>query len=79
MYKIEQDETRAVPIESIACGDTVLGFGKDGTQLEQTVVFVSHHEKQHYEMCEIKLQSGRTVTITPDHMVVVYLDGNYVL
>ena len=68
-----------MPIEQIVYGDKVLAVNQHGDLEEQTVMFVSLHEKEEYEMTNILLQSGKTISTTSNHMMVVYPNGKSTL
>jgi len=42
-------------------------------------MFVSLHEKNQYEMTDMQLQSGKMISTTFDHMMVVLIDGKSTL
>lgn len=66
-------------IEKIVYGDKVLGVNQRGELVEYTVMLVTLHEKNLYEMTDIQLQSGKMISTTFNHMMVVYLDGKSAL
>ena len=56
-------------------GDKVLAVDQHGDLVEQTVMFVSLHEEKEYEMTDVLLQSGKMISTTSNHMMVVYNNG----
>ena len=67
----------ATPIEEVKCGDYILAAGEDGTIAAQPVIFVTDHEPSMIDFIEITLESGKRVTPTHNHMMVVRTHGSY--
>ena len=71
--------SEATPIESVKCGDYILAASENGTITAQPVIFVTDHEPTMTDFVEITLRSGKRVTPTHNHMMVVRADGSYKL
>ena len=67
--------SKATPIEQVKCGDSILAANENGTITEQPVIFVTDHEPTTIDFVEITLQSGKRVTPTHNHMMVVRVNG----
>ena len=60
-------------------GDEILAVSDDGTVAGQPVIFVTEHPPGFNDLVEITLQSGKSVTPTHNHMMVVRVDGSFKL
>lgn len=61
------------------CGDIILAVSDDGTVTQQPVIFVTDHSPAENDLIEITLESGKSVTPTHNHMVVVRISNVFKL
>jgi len=66
----------AVPIKEVRVGDLVVSVSRDlDVRLSAVMDVIAHH---HSGMLKIRTESGREVTVTPDHSVVTVRGGQLV-
>ena len=71
--------SKATPIEKVKSGDWILAAREDGTVTEQPVIFATDHQPTVADLVQITLQSGKQITATDHHMMVVRDNGQFKL